>query len=78
MLAAPTPASPHWNPCDDDAVARETGALTAAGAGPLTEPPPSAAITVANAADGALNIRITVAAASNRLIGLNISLLLLD
>ena len=40
MLAAPTPASPHWNPCDDDAVARETEAMTAAFAGPLAEPPP--------------------------------------
>jgi hypothetical protein len=78
MLAAPRPASPHWNPCDDDAVARETGAMTASFAGLLAEPPPSAPITVANAADGALNTRIVVAATSNRLIDLNISVLLID
>ena len=78
MLAAPTPASPHWNPCDDDAVARETEAMTTALAGTLAEPPPSAANMVANAADGALNTRIVVAAASNRSIVLNISVLLID
>jgi hypothetical protein len=78
MLAAPSPASPHWNPCDDDAVARETEAMTAACPGPLAEPPPAAATMVANAADGALRTRIAVAATSNRLIDLKISVLLID
>ena len=78
MLPAPTPASPHRNPCDDDAVVRETGAMTAARPGPLTEPPPSAATIVANAADGALRTRIGAAATSNRLIDSNISVLLID
>jgi hypothetical protein len=78
MLAAPTPASPHLNPCDDDAVVRETGAMTAACPGPLAEPPPAAATMVANAADGALRTRIAVAATSNRLIDLKISVLLID
>jgi hypothetical protein len=77
MLAAPTPASPHWNPRDDDAVVRETGAMTAARAGPLAEPPPSPT-SIANAADGALNTKIAVAATSNRLTNLNISTLLID
>ena len=45
MLAAPIQASPLRNPCDDDAVARETGTAPRRTA---AEPPPSAA-SVANA-----------------------------
>lgn len=72
MLAAPIQASPLRNPCDDDAVARET---TAACAGPL--PPPSAA-SVANAVRGTLNTRIAVAATTNTSIDVNISVLLIN
>jgi hypothetical protein len=78
MVAAPTPASPHWNPCDENAVAREAGALSAARAGPLAEPPPPSPTSIANAADGPVNTKIAVAATSNRLIDLNISVLLID
>jgi hypothetical protein len=52
--------------------------MTAARAGPLAEPPPPPAATIANAADGALNTRIAVAATNNRLIDLTISVLLID
>jgi hypothetical protein len=51
--------------------------MAATRAGPLAEPPPSAA-AIANAADGALNTRIAVAASSNRLIDLNLSVLLVN
>jgi len=78
MVAAPTPASSHRNPCDDNAVVREAGAMTTGCPGPLAEPPPSAANMLANAADGALNTRIAVAATRNRLIDLNILVLLFD
>jgi hypothetical protein len=52
--------------------------MTAACAGALAEPPPPPAAVAANAAHGALNTTIAVAATSNRLIDLNISVLLID
>ena len=51
--------------------------MAAARGGPLPEPPPPAGNTIANAAHGALNTRIAVAATSNRLTDSNTSVLLI-